>query len=179
MQQTPSCRRVTRPFSRAIRRLLFVPFLPNLTSKIAASPPSSSSSFDSHKRRTHPVESILAWTDRSLLCLSGIPPSHSPQAPVLCLLKFLYCSVFSNSRIGNSLRYWWRHVTLFHRKPLVLIFNWFPYLIGCSVRSMGSSWIARATTRRKLRNITVAMCLVPFPQFHGTWIDACIFPAPW
>ena len=41
--------------------------------KIAACVFSSSSSLDSHKRRTYPVESILAWTDRSLLLLEWRP----------------------------------------------------------------------------------------------------------
>ena len=60
-------------------------------------------------------------------------------------LKLLYCSVFSDSRIGNPFRYWWGHVTLSHHKHLFVILKWFPCLIGCSVRSSGSPCIARAT----------------------------------
>ena len=59
-------------------------------------------------------------------------------------LEVLHCSVFSNSRIGNPFRYWWWHVTLSHRKPLFVILNWFPCLIGCSVRSSGCLLIAHA-----------------------------------
>ena len=59
-------------------------------------------------------------------------------------LKLLCCSVFSNSRIDNSLRYRWKPVTLSHRRPLFVIFNWFPCLVGCSVRSSGGLCVARA-----------------------------------
>ena len=52
-------------FGRAIRWLLLPSFLPNVASMVAACPFLSSS--DSHKRRTHPDEAILAWTCRSLL----------------------------------------------------------------------------------------------------------------
>ena len=31
-----------------------------------------------------------------------------------CRNSFLYCSVFSNSRIGNSFSHWWKHVTSSH-----------------------------------------------------------------
>ena len=41
-------------------------FWPSFTSKIAACEPLSSSSIDSHRSRTYPVESSLAWADRSL-----------------------------------------------------------------------------------------------------------------
>ena len=51
------------------------------------------------------------------------------------LSEVLYCSVFSNARIGNSFRFLRRHVTLSHRKPLIVILNWFSCLIRCSVRS--------------------------------------------
>ena len=34
--------------------------------------------------------------------------------PFRVILEVLHCSLFSNSRMGNSLRYWWRHVTLSH-----------------------------------------------------------------
>ena len=44
-------------------------FLPICFSKIAACEFLSSSSLDSYMRRTYPEESILAWTDRSLLLL--------------------------------------------------------------------------------------------------------------
>ena len=40
-------------------------FSPNFTSQIAACVFSSSSSLDSHKRRTDPLETILAWTSAS------------------------------------------------------------------------------------------------------------------
>ena len=57
----------------------------------------------------------------------------------------MYCSVFSNSRIGNSFRYRWRHVTLTHRKPLVVILlTWFPCVVRCSVRSSGRLLITHA-----------------------------------
>ena len=60
------------------------PFLPNFTSKIAACDFLSSSSIDSIRRRTYTVESILAWTDRSLLLLEW----HPTKARVL---KQLFC----------------------------------------------------------------------------------------
>ena len=62
-------------FSRTLARCFscsFCFFLPHLTSKIAACPfllPTS----DSHKGRIYPDESILAWTDRSLLLLEWHP----------------------------------------------------------------------------------------------------------
>ena len=62
----------------------------------------------------------------------------------LFLLDFLDCSVFSNSRIGNSFRYCWRHVTFFHRMPLIVILNWFPCVVRCSFRSSGRLLIAHA-----------------------------------
>ena len=53
------------------------------------------------------------------------------------LSEVLCCSVFSNSRTDTSLRYFWRHVTLFHRKPLIGIVNLFQSVIRCSVISCG------------------------------------------
>ena len=77
------------------------------------------------------------------------------------LSEVLYCLVFSNS--GNSFRYWWRHVTLSHRKPLTVILNWFPCLIRCSVRSSGRLLIAHAI-----------VSLVPLLHFHGIRICSCV-----
>ena len=79
------------------------------------------------------------------------------------LSEVLYCSVFSDSRIGNSFRYWWRRVTLSRRKPLIVILNWFPCLIRCSVRSSGRLLIAHAI-----------VSLVNLLHFHGTWIYSCV-----
>ena len=86
-------------------------------------------------------------------------------------VEVLHCSVFSKSRIGNSL-YWWRHVTSSHRKPLFVTFNWFPCLKGCSVRSSGRLLIAHAKTwQLPLRLIAQAiLSLVPLLHFHGAWI---------
>ena len=75
------------------------------------------------------------------------------------LSEVLCCSVFSNSRIGNSFRYRWRHVTFAHRKPLIVTLNWFPCVVRCPVRSSGRLLIAHAI-----------MSLVPLLHFHGTWI---------
>ena len=75
------------------------------------------------------------------------------------LSEVLNCPVFSNSRIGNSFRYWWRHVSLFHRESLIVILNWFPCVVRCSVRSSGRLLITHAI-----------MFLVPLLHFHGTWI---------
>ena len=79
------------------------------------------------------------------------------------LSEVLYCSVFSNPRIGNSFRYWWKHVTLSHRKPLIIILSWFPCVIRCSVRSSGCLLIAHAI-----------VSLVPLLNFHSTWIYSCV-----
>ena len=68
-------------------------FLPHFTSKVAACPCSSSSSCDSHKRRTCPVQSILAWTDRSLLLLEWHPTK--PQSSSNCLFSVGELSVFA------------------------------------------------------------------------------------
>ena len=59
-------------------------FLPNFTSKIAACEFLSSSTLDSHRSRTYPLETILAWTDRLLLLLEWHPTKAS-------VLKQLFC----------------------------------------------------------------------------------------
>ena len=77
-----------------------------------------------------------------------------------------YCTARSSyhSRIGNSFRYWWRHVTLSHRKPLIVILiGWFPCELRCSVRSSGRLLIGHGI-----------VSLVPLLHFHGTWIYSCV-----
>ena len=98
------------PPSTSTADVRHVPFLPYVTSKIAACPSSSSSSFDSHKRRTHSVESILAWTDRSLLLLGWHPIksessrncfSFCVQVVSLCRqdhMRVVVCPEFSEKR---------------------------------------------------------------------------------
>ena len=63
-----------------------------------------------------------------------------------------------------------------HRKPLFVIFNWFPCLMGCSVRSSGHLLIAHAITwPLTLRPIAQAiLSLVSLLHFRGTWIYSCI-----
>ena len=79
------------------------------------------------------------------------------------ILEVMHCLFFSNSRTGNSFRYWWRHVTLSQRKPLFVILDRFPCVVRCSVRSSGRRLITHAI-----------MFLVPLLHFHGTWIYSCV-----
>ena len=88
------------------------------------------------------------------------------QTMLLCRrLRRWHGASFPSSflRIGTSLRCWWRHVTSSRRRPLIVILNWFPCLIRCSVRSSGRLLIAHAS-----------VSLVPSHHFHGTWIYSCV-----
>ena len=71
------------------------------------------------------------------------------------LSELLYCSVVSNfsnfSGIGN----------LSHRKPLIVILNWFPCVVSCSVRSSGRPLFTQAT-----------MFLAPLRHFHPAFLGA-------
>ena len=82
------------PPSTSTADVRHVPFLPYVTSKTAACPSSSSSSFDSHKRRTQPVESILAWTDRSLLLLEWHPAKSESSRNCFLSVGKLSASAF-------------------------------------------------------------------------------------
>ena len=80
------------------------PLLPNFTSKIAACVFLSSSPLDSHRRRTYPVESILAWPDRSSLLLERHPTK--PWSSNNCLASVGKLSASGNIELftfGNRL----------------------------------------------------------------------------
>ena len=94
-------------------------------------------------------------------------------------LEVLHCSVFSNSRIGNSFRYWWRHVTLSHRKPLFVTFNWFsvPDRLFCPFQRAPSDrsrdYLATATETHRSRSCPwyhcfIFMVLGSTPEFLGS-----------
>ena len=68
-------------------------FLPNFTSKIAAWENSFAFPFDSQRRRTWNVESILTWTDRSLSLAEWHPtkPQSSKQLHCVCRQTVRLC----------------------------------------------------------------------------------------
>ena len=50
-------------------------------------------------------------------------------------MKFQLCLIFSNSRIVNSFRHWWRHITSLHCELFFIIFNRLSYLAWHPIRS--------------------------------------------
>ena len=92
-------------------------------------------------------------------------------------LEILHCSGFSNSRFGNSYKYWWvachlvsskaslRHLQLVPVPDMMLcLFWWAP------------SYRSRAiTSPLPLRRIPHAiLSLVPLLHFRGAWIYSCV-----
>ena len=93
-------------------------------------------------------------------------------------MKFLYCLILSNSRIGNSFRHWWRHVTsAFSIGSRTWYDILFVPVITSLTRLEGEERGSSSSRVDSWYHVLTLMVLRSIPAFSGAFVSfsGCIF----